>query len=1043
MNKDQFDDLLTKYVESMTQQPEVTTYIGEIVRISDNPGPKEQFFALGTISNYHWKGNPSERDPKKITTPKIPYVTHMLNTPSLKYQPASPRNRLMMYLKQENEEKLSEYLQYMKCIDTQQPTENEEISEPQPKRRKLTARSKKVQKEKVIKRYISPGVQAILDDCVSERSVYSTFKNQLLTSGLIKWRLSEGGKDICVMNDINSTSGHLIPNSFVHVSCEEFEEGPIIKCNCEIYKFLRNSLQEEDIDNPELDPSTSCMHCRFFHDHLMDAYAKIISSNSNLPRPLDMVKNSLGTMCSPVILLGEPVKTGATKFSVNGNDTLAIVTLTFVSGACYIKCHNGMCGASNINKKRMPKSAVLGQTLKMCCHLQTCSQNIAAITQYFPEYFNTGDTDEEDENGNILDEPNIEDDETVDNYLQSTFDKTTGLWQYKSLSKHRPKDLLDEKLTKGTRLRMKLVIDSPTPDPTIDFKPNWKKVDGSPRDCDCGGTYTEEGIYQEGLATLYTRVGCVHLKYYSMKCSKNSCEKKYTELAKEEGIFFYTKMTCAGDEIGWDFIRCVKSSKISFTGFCTQMTNFYRTTHSNPQPFMAVKTFIGWFFGWLSAFKIDFRKEIDPFCGYNPRVLACDGTHIGVSLRHLKLDKPVTKPDKTDVSPWVHGKPERRMFHRKQDKDHVKYMCRKILNQIKPEQILSDIDERGLTLETLQKISQDKPLRDFIEPILYQTGRKDYLDMCAEFVHSLSGDEFIGTVVSPRCIPLLRTIFDKIARNENCAQELGMMRKYNCQIADLFWIASDAGKVEEVVTFLKYLIDRVEAVHYKDPNPTEVKEIANSYDPRTGTAYYFTERGNQLREMPTYQTDIENQRRNKNRREGADSVDEEQCRKKYPLVSFGGYSYILLWFCPLHGHSYGFHLIDGAEGRKDPFCSLVKYMEQMPEELYYDFACSLSEYCLNREPDLFKNTRFWHDLFHAIGHICGINFKSTKVEGLDGVNSEICEQVNSYLQCIKYTGAHLSQEHFVFFLQFFLYLLNKEKTERQREMAKIALAGHQ
>ena len=48
-----------------------------------------------------------------------------------------------MYLKQENEEKLSEYLQYMKFIDTEQPTENEEISEPQPKRRKLTARSKK------------------------------------------------------------------------------------------------------------------------------------------------------------------------------------------------------------------------------------------------------------------------------------------------------------------------------------------------------------------------------------------------------------------------------------------------------------------------------------------------------------------------------------------------------------------------------------------------------------------------------------------------------------------------------------------------------------------------------------------------------------------------------------------------------------------------------------------------------------------------------------------------------------------------------------
>ena len=380
------------------------------------------------------------------------------------------------------------------------------------------------------------------------------------------------------MNDINSTSGHLIPNSFVHISCEEFEDGPIIKCNCEIYKFLRNSLFEEDKENPELDPKTSCMHCRFFNEHLMDAYAKIISLNSNLPRPLEMVKNSLGTMGVPILLLGEAVKTGSTKFSVNGNDTLAIVTLNFLSGKCYIKCHSGMCGAGKVNKKHMPKSAVLGQSDKMCCHLTTCSQNITAITQHFPEYFiGREDDEEEEENGNVLDEPNLEDDETVDNYLQSNFDKNTGLWQYKSLSKHTPKDIFDEKLKKATRLHMKLVIDSLSPDPTIDFKPNWRNSDGSPRNCECGGKYTEESLYQRGVATCYTRVGCVTSKYYSMKCSNNTCKTNYSDLAKEEGLFFYTKMTCAGDEIGWDFIRCVKSSKISFTGFCTQMTNYYRT----------------------------------------------------------------------------------------------------------------------------------------------------------------------------------------------------------------------------------------------------------------------------------------------------------------------------------------------------------------------------------------------------------------------------------------------------------------------------------
>ena len=50
--------------------------------------------------------------------------------------------------------------------------------------------------------------------------------------------------------------------------------------------------------------------------------------------------------------------------------------------------------------------------------------------------------------------------------------------------------------------------------------------------------------------------------------------------------------------------------------------------------------------------------------------------------------------------------------------------------------------------------------------------------------------------------------------------------------------------------------------------------------------------------------------------------------------------------CPIHGHCY--HIIDGVEGRKDPFSSIYCYMENAPAEIYYDFACSLYEYLLNR-----------------------------------------------------------------------------------------------
>ena len=116
------------------------------------------------------------------------------------------------------------------------------------------------------------------------------------------------------------------------------------------------------------------------------------------------------------------------------------------------------------------------------------------------------------------------------------------------------------------------------------------------------------------------------------------------------------------------------------------------------------------------------------------------------------------------------------------------------------------------------------------------------------------------------------------------------------------------------------------------------------------------------------------------------------CNKKFLQVSYGGFGYMFLWFCPIHGHWYGFHLISGGEGRKDPFSSLVKYSPTAPTDIFYDFACQLSEYCLNRKPQYFLHTRFWHDIFHGITHKCGKCFKSSRICGMVGINSEICEQ---------------------------------------------------
>ena len=237
------------------------------------------------------------------------------------------------------------------------------------------------------------------------------------------------------------------------------------------------------------------------------------------------------------------------------------------------------------------------------------------------------------------------------------------------------------------------------------------------------------------------------------------------------------------------------------------------------------------------------------------------------------------------------------------------------------------------------------------------------------------------------------------------------------------------------VDFVEYLVDEVVKVHCNDRPMQPVAVIDKSYNPEKGTAYYFTPHGNQIRRQPKYSIDSTNK--------NYDDVPwvDEICKKKFPTVSYGGYGYIFLWFCPIHGHCYGFHLISGGEGRKDPFSSLFKYKPHAPSDIFYDFACQYSEYCLNREPQYFLHTRFWHDLFHSITHKCGRCFKSSRVCGMSGINSEICEQFNAYLQCVKYTGSHLSQSHFMFFVQFFIYMWNCDKTAKFQNIVNIAIAG--
>ena len=676
----------------------------------------------------------------------------------------------------------------------------------------------------------------------------------------------------------------------------------------------------------------------------------------------------------------------------------------------------------------------------LCEHMKRIVKHIDHIKSFFPTYFN--------KDNDIL--PSRETEEPVNNddagliVKDGSFNIETSLWEYPALAAHKPKEMIDEKLHNATQIRDKFAtsgeIDEKCGLSLYHLKPRQRNLYGNPRKCDCGGDCnTETGSKQVQESTLYTRIAPLKCISYNLICSNQKCEISYQEEAEEKGIFFYSTKTAVADEVRWDFVRAVKNMRTSFRGFCKEMSTKYETGHSPAYPFLSGNTFISYFFCWLAAMKIDFRKEIDPKCGYDPQITACDGTHIGVSTRNLKLDEPVTKPDFDTVLKSKHRWKQRALIPDCNARKNLKYFCKRVLKKLKEDKEKDRAEEQYMKQYLLQEVEQmqDETLSRAINLFFSQQLPQGAHVTYAKFFIMLAGDSPVSSVLPFRSHQVIRDIIQSMVTTRTLGPKVAELKKYSCELLHLFQAAIQTNVIGVIVSFVLQLINRFEYLHNTKNRPTpDIEEIPNSYNPSKGIAYYFTPSGNQMQKMPGYE-----EVGGKKNYDDPPEVD-GACMKNYPGVSYGGFGYILLWFCPIHGHCYGFHLISGAVGRKDPFSSLFKYKPEAPKELFYDNACQLHEYCLNREPAWFLDTQFWHDLFHSIGHLCGSNYKSRRVLGLEALNTEICEKVNSFLQCIKYTGSHLSQDHFCFFIQFFLYILNKEKTAKLQKLTTVAVAGH-
>ena len=144
------------------------------------------------------------------------------------------------------------------------------------------------------------------------------------------------------------------------------------------------------------------------------------------------------------------------------------------------------------------------------------------------------------------------------------------------------------------------------------------------------------------------------INVYMLRCVTGSCTLKWK--GANDHIYRISEAVCVGEEICWDFVDMVSSMKCNFSAFCFLMNLSYNR-HNSARKFMSVKTFIRVFFSWVSNQCTEFREACN-WCGFSPKILACDATKIGISASSANIN-PIETPKNETLLKIKHRKNNR------------------------------------------------------------------------------------------------------------------------------------------------------------------------------------------------------------------------------------------------------------------------------------------------------------------------------------------------------------------------------------------------
>ena len=162
-------------------------------------------------------------------------------------------------------------------------------------------------------------------------------------------------------------------------------------------------------------------------------------------------------------------------------------------------------------------------------------------------------------------------------------------------------------------------------------------------------------------------------------------------------------------------------------------------------------------------------------------ILACDGTHIGVSIRNLNLRMPVSEPDIPHVTLKAqHKRNDQLLIRDASSWRHLKYLYRKYLQKTKETDLIDEELELTRTQEMLCKVfSENKfdehgneiqpPQQELYKALLVFTGNipmhKEIVNILARLLFMLSGDAAMPSVAPFPCHDLLEKMLYRCAES--------------------------------------------------------------------------------------------------------------------------------------------------------------------------------------------------------------------------------------------------------------------------------------